>query len=91
VSVEPRAGWHLALEAPARLALVSSRLVRFESDQQTHEDAARGDEDGLAFEFAYADAAEGELPVEGRIKFGMCRDQAEQCEIVRRDLAFHLP
>ena len=91
VSVEPRPGWHLALEAPARLELASSERLRFEPEQQTHEDAARVGEDGLAFEFAYADAADGELPVEARIKFGMCKDEAEQCEIVRRDLSFHLP
>jgi hypothetical protein len=81
----------VAEEASARLVFSSDERVRFVPEDLTRDDAARAGRDGLAFEVAWVDAAAGEVPVQALLKFGVCRDDAEGCEIVRRDLDFRLP
>ena len=85
--VEPTADWHLALDAPARLALESAPGLHFEPEVQRGEDAVQRTE--ALLEFASSFRATATEPVaRGVLKFGVCQAD-EQCSIVRRH--FEIP
>ncbi len=88
--VEPRRGWHLALEAPTWLELREPAAGRLEPAFQP--DAETDPPDAVEFRTPYpAEAARVEGRIEGRLKFGVCQDGDPQCAIVRRDLSLPLP
>ena len=91
VRVEPRHGWHIAPEAPARLDLESSAGVRFPRERLTREDAAALDEEQLVFTTGFSVEPGAPVTARGQLKFGICEGEDQVCAIVRRDLDIALP
>lgn len=84
--VETRNGWHIALEAPARLSLEAPESLAFEpaSLELEHAESA-GDE---AFEMTTVLRAEraGHSIARGRLKFGICRERNGICVAIDQEL-----
>jgi hypothetical protein len=94
--LEPEAGWHIVPEAPASLRLVAPEGFEFASPQQRGSDALEHSEQALEFALSLRSTrARGRVrppdaPARAQIKFGICRDDAEGCEIVRQELELPL-
>ena len=91
----PKAGWHMTPEAPTLLELLAPPGVELDAPLQRGEDAVHSSEERIEFAVAYRVAAEraptdSNAHVEGRLKFGVCRDGNPRCEIVRRELRIPL-
>jgi hypothetical protein len=90
ILVEPRAPWHLALEAPATLRLEPPAGLQVEPAEQRSEDAVRHTAEALEFASALRAGRAGEALVRGHVKFGMCEGEDTRCVIVRQDLELPL-
>jgi len=91
---EPREGWHIEPEAVAHLSLAAPEGFAVEPAEQDSERALEHREEGLVFGLSLrrlASGSESEAPLRGSVKFGVCRDDASICEIVRRDLELLAP
>lgn len=90
--VEPKPGWHIEPEAPARLELEPPPHVEFGNADLRSADAVALGADRLAFatEVRARPGAEGPQLARGRVKFGLCRQDDEGCEIVRREVELPL-
>lgn len=91
---EPREGWHIEPEAVAHLSLAAPDGFAVEPAEQDSERALEHSEESLVFGASLrrlASGAEKEAPLQGSVKFGVCRDDASACEIVRRDLELVAP
>jgi len=91
---EPREGWHIEPDATAHLALEAPEGFALPRAEQSGEEALEHSEEALAFGVRLERLASGpeqQVTVRGAVKFGVCRDDASTCEIVRRDLEFEAP
>ena len=92
--VEAREGWHIEPEATAQLALDASEGFAVIPAQQFGEDALEHSERALRFGVALERVGSGagaRATLRGDLKFGICRDDAGVCQIVRRELEFTAP
>lgn len=88
----PESGWHIVPDAPASLRLAAPAGFEFAATEQRGSDAIEHSEQALEFAFSvrptHAQDAPS-APARAQIKFGVCRDDAQGCEIVRQE--FDLP
>jgi hypothetical protein len=89
VVVESRGSWHVALEAPAALRLEAEAPLEFDPPVLRDEHVVEHSEARLVFEGGYHSTGNGVLLGQGQLKFGVCMDQEQACEIIRR--RFELP
>jgi hypothetical protein len=91
---EPREGWHIEPEATAHLALEAPEGFALDRPEQVSDQALEHGEAALVFGLTLLRQASGperEVTLRGSVKFGVCRDDASVCEIVRRDLELAAP
>lgn len=91
--IEPREGWKLVPESPARLRAEAPAGWSFEVAEQRSEDALEYSEKRLEFGLDLrSDSGASESPAEvayAHLKFGVCRANSSHCEVVRE--RFELP
>lgn len=90
-----KAGWHMEPAAPTTLELSAPPGIELEAALQRGEDAVHSSGESIEFAVDYRVAADhapidANTHVEGRVKFGVCRDENSRCEIVRRELQIPL-
>lgn len=86
--VETAEHWHVADEAPARLALHADGLV-FDPAEQGPEQARSRAEDGFEFVAALRAEREGRSVAQAELRFGVCEEKIQICEVV--DTRLELP
>jgi hypothetical protein len=93
--IVPKAGWHMAPEAPTVLELSAPPGIELEAPIQRGEDAVHSSGESIEFAVAFRVSSErapidANTHVEGRMKFGVCRNESPRCEIVNRELQIPL-
>ena len=93
VRLEPETGHHFAEEAPVGLTLRGLPGVSFDAERQRSDDAVVHSEQLIEFESGFqvaeAGAPGGAVPAE--VKFGLCSDGSERCEIIEREIELKFP
>ena len=84
--VETVNGWKIAPEAPARLDLEPHTDLEFEPATLRQEDATHIGEDAFEFVTRVRASRAGATTARGKLKFGVCEGDKEQCMIMRREL-----
>jgi hypothetical protein len=92
--MDAKAGWHMTPEAPTQLDLSAPAGVELVAPSQRIADAVDSSPERLEFLIAYrltpTQTALRDVSVDGRLKFGICRDGKPRCEIVERKLRIPL-
>ena len=91
----PKSVWHIAPEAPAKLKLDPPPGIRFDVAELRSADAVSLDDSEIEFATGYrvepgAESGTVSAIAHGQVKFGVCLENSEGCEIVRRDVDLHL-
>jgi hypothetical protein len=90
-----KTGWHMTPEAPTILDLAAPPGIELVAPLQRGEDAVSSSGASIEFAVAYRvvserAASDANAHVEGRVKFGVCRNESPRCEIVHRELQIPL-
>lgn len=91
--LEPETGWHIVPEAAAHLRLVAPDGFAFAEPQQAGSDAVEHSEQALEFALTLKALDTNRAvaaPARAEVKFGLCRDDAQGCDIIRRKLELPL-